>query len=87
MLKNAPENNQLTSPPIQEDICSAVACLTTKAIVEGMKDELFSLLVDEVRDVSTKEQMPLLYAMWINKGVLWTGFLALFMLLILLLDH
>ncbi|XP_047949207.1 zinc finger MYM-type protein 1-like [Salvia hispanica] len=57
VLKNAPENLKLTSPDIQRDIINAFAVETTKAIVHDMGNEFFSILVDECRDVSVKEQM------------------------------
>ena len=59
ILLNAPKNNKLTSHDIQVDIASACASETTKAIVEDIGDECFSILVDECRDVSTKEQMAI----------------------------
>ena len=57
ILLNAPKNNKLTSHDIQVDIASACAIETTKAIVEDIGDDCFSVLVDESRYVSTKEQM------------------------------
>ncbi|XP_047948935.1 zinc finger MYM-type protein 1-like [Salvia hispanica] len=57
VLKNAPENLNLTSPDIQRDIINAFDVETTKAIVHDMGNEFFSILVDECRDVSVKEQM------------------------------
>ncbi|XP_042012163.1 zinc finger MYM-type protein 1-like [Salvia splendens] len=57
VLKNAPDNLKLTSPDIQRDIINAFAVETTKAIVHDMRSEFFSILVDECRDVSVKEQM------------------------------
>ncbi|XP_058181281.1 uncharacterized protein LOC131299720 [Rhododendron vialii] len=56
-LKNALENLKLTSPKIQKDICNAAAIETTNAIMEELGDEFFSILLDDSRDVSTKEQM------------------------------
>lgn len=56
-LKNAPENLKLTSPDIQKDICNAIAVETTNAIIIELGDGLFSILLDESRDVSMKEQM------------------------------
>ncbi|KAJ8770468.1 hypothetical protein K2173_017959 [Erythroxylum novogranatense] len=57
VLGNAPENLKLTSPDIQRDIINAAAFETTKAIILDMGDDLFSILMDECRDVSVKEQM------------------------------
>ncbi|XP_022852377.1 uncharacterized protein LOC111374004 [Olea europaea var. sylvestris] len=56
-LSNAPENLQLTSPKIQKDIVSAIAFETLDVIMRDIGDRLFSILVDESRDVSVKEQM------------------------------
>ncbi|XP_058005418.1 uncharacterized protein LOC131181388 [Hevea brasiliensis] len=57
ILKNALDNLRLTSPDIQKDIINAVATETTKAIITDLGDDLFSILVDECRDISVKEQM------------------------------
>ncbi|XP_073304595.1 uncharacterized protein [Primulina huaijiensis] len=57
ILKNAPKNCKLTSPDIQKDILSACATETINVIIRDVGDSLFSILVDESRDVSTKEQM------------------------------
>ncbi|XP_062085725.1 uncharacterized protein LOC133791830 [Humulus lupulus] len=56
-LTNAPENLKLTSPDIQKDIVRAVAFETLDIIIKEIGDALFSILVDESRDISTKEQM------------------------------
>nr|XP_028945128.1 zinc finger MYM-type protein 1-like [Malus domestica] len=58
-LKNAPDNHKLTSPDIQKDIVNACATETIKAIIEDVGTSLFSILIDESRDVSTKEQMAI----------------------------
>ena len=56
-LTNAPENLKLTSPDIQKDIVRAAAFETLDIIIKEIGDALFSILVDESRDISTKEQM------------------------------
>ncbi|KAM6547091.1 hypothetical protein CsatB_027827 [Cannabis sativa] len=56
-LSNAPENLKLTSPDIQKDIVRAAAFETLDVIIKGIGDSMFSILVDESRDVSIKEQM------------------------------
>ncbi|CAL8993049.1 unnamed protein product [Prunus brigantina] len=60
-LKNAPENLKVTSPKIQKDIVNAAAVETTDAIIRDMDDAFFSILVDESRDVSLKEQMVVMF--------------------------
>ncbi|XP_058003012.1 uncharacterized protein LOC110656859 [Hevea brasiliensis] len=57
VLKNAPDNLRLTSSHIQKDIINAAVTETTKAIITDFGDDLSSILVDECRDVSIKEQM------------------------------
>ncbi|KAL6533012.1 hypothetical protein OROMI_027124 [Orobanche minor] len=57
VLKNAPINLQLTSPRIQKEIVHACAFETTKAIIKELGDGFFCVLLDDSRDVSTKEQM------------------------------
>ena len=55
--KNAPLNNQMTSPQIQKELTNCCAVETTCAILNDIGDRKFSLLVDESRDISVKEQM------------------------------
>ncbi|KAG8635717.1 hypothetical protein MANES_16G056300v8 [Manihot esculenta] len=59
MGKNAPGNNQLTSPTIQRDIIECCAMETRKIILNELGEKKFALLVDEARDCSVKEQMSL----------------------------
>ncbi|XP_050121356.1 uncharacterized protein LOC126599012 [Malus sylvestris] len=60
VFKNAPENLKLTSPDIQKDLVYAAACETTNAIIFDIGDDaFFSVLVDESRDISVKEQMAI----------------------------
>ncbi|XP_022865451.1 zinc finger MYM-type protein 1-like [Olea europaea var. sylvestris] len=56
-LTNAPENLKLTSPRVQKDIVSAIASEILNVIIKDMGNGLFSILVDESRDISVKEQM------------------------------
>ena len=57
VLNNAPQNLKLTAPNIQKDIISVATSETIKVIIRELGDALFSVLIDEARDVSTKEQM------------------------------
>ncbi|KAJ0495399.1 putative transcription factor and/or regulators TTF-type(Zn) family [Helianthus annuus] len=57
ILSNAPKNCQMTAPSIQKDICNCFAEEVLKMIFEELGDDVFSLLVDESRDISKKEQM------------------------------
>ncbi|KAM6582917.1 hypothetical protein CsatB_009919 [Cannabis sativa] len=68
-LSNAPENLKLTSPDIQKDIVRAAAFETLDVIIKGIGDSVFSILVDESRDVSIKEQMAVVlrYGLSISK--------------------
>ncbi|KAI5655138.1 hypothetical protein M9H77_32325 [Catharanthus roseus] len=59
MNLNAPRNNQLTSPKIQKEIVNACATEVRQAIVNEIGDKFFSLLVDEARDSSVKEQLSI----------------------------
>ncbi|XLT58497.1 hypothetical protein HN873_051101, partial [Arachis hypogaea] len=56
-FKNVHENLKLIAPSIQKDIVRAAARKTTKVIVDDLGDELFTVLVDEARDISIKEKM------------------------------
>ena len=57
---NAPGNLQLTSHEIQQQIVQACAEEITQVIMSELGDASFSLLVDESRDVSVKEQMAVM---------------------------
>ncbi|GMP66334.1 hypothetical protein CsSME_00026731 [Camellia sinensis var. sinensis] len=56
-LSNAPQNLKLTSPDIQKDIVNVAAFETINVIIRDLGDVLFSILIDEARDISIKEQM------------------------------
>ncbi|XP_022889258.1 zinc finger MYM-type protein 1-like [Olea europaea var. sylvestris] len=57
LFSNAPGNDQMTSPTIQKDLINCCAVEMTRAIINEIGDSLFSILVDETRDNSMKEQM------------------------------
>ncbi|ESQ30790.1 hypothetical protein EUTSA_v10011948mg, partial [Eutrema salsugineum] len=54
VLKNAPGNNQMTSPKIQKDVVHCFAEEVVKTIIEEIDHGVFGLLVDESADVSYK---------------------------------
>ncbi|KAK6238903.1 hypothetical protein QUC31_004372 [Theobroma cacao] len=56
-LNNAPKNYKLNASSIQKDICSTTTFLTTRVVIEDIRDDFFSSLVDEARDFVVKEQM------------------------------
>ena len=56
----------MTSPDIQKDICRACAKQNTKAIILNIGNENFSILVDEARDASIKEQMAVVLRLVYN---------------------
>ncbi|XP_076951539.1 uncharacterized protein LOC143624932 [Bidens hawaiensis] len=47
----------MTSPSIQKELCNCFAEEVLKKIFEELGDDVFSILVDESRDISKKEQM------------------------------
>ncbi|CAN6691052.1 unnamed protein product [Malus baccata var. baccata] len=58
VLDKAPGNLKLIAPSIQKDLVHSCSIETIKTIISDMKNvRFFSLLVDEARDVSIKEQM------------------------------
>ncbi|KAM3695753.1 hypothetical protein ACJW31_07G157300 [Castanea mollissima] len=59
VLENAPENHQMTSPNIQKEIANATTIETINAIIKDIGDSLFAIIVDESRDMSTKEQLAI----------------------------
>ena len=65
-MGNAPGNDQMTSPCIQKEMINSIAVETTNAIVREIGNSLFSILVDEARDTSIKEQMTIVLR-YVNK--------------------
>ncbi|KAI5314487.1 hypothetical protein L3X38_043663 [Prunus dulcis] len=61
VLEHAPGNLKLIAPTIQKDLVNACATETIKKIIKDMDGAFFSLLVDESRDVSVKEQMAVVF--------------------------
>ncbi|CAL9007228.1 unnamed protein product [Prunus brigantina] len=59
VMENAPENLKLLALCIQKEIMNSCALETLDAIMDGLKDRFFSILVDEAHDVSMKEQMAM----------------------------
>ncbi|XP_057540814.1 uncharacterized protein LOC130818673 [Amaranthus tricolor] len=77
VLKNAPGNNQMTSPLIQKDIANAYYKETINAILEELGDDYFAILVDESRDVSCKQQMALVLKYVDKRGFVMERFVGL----------
>ncbi|XP_042465740.1 uncharacterized protein LOC122048212 [Zingiber officinale] len=63
---NAPGNNQMIAPKIQKQLVNACAVETTNAILADLGNRWFTLLLDEARDCSVKEQMPVVIR-YVNK--------------------
>ena len=76
-LRNASQNNMLISPAIQKDIVSAAAVETSNAIIMELRDAFFSVLIDESRDISTKEQMAVALQYVDKKGHVVERFLGI----------
>ncbi|XP_020674075.2 zinc finger MYM-type protein 1-like [Dendrobium catenatum] len=57
VLDNAPGNNKLISPEIQKEITEASAIEVSNVIINELKNDVFSILLDEARDISVKEQV------------------------------
>ena len=56
-MKNAPKNLKLTSLDIQNDIVSVATIEIINVIMKDINSGLFSILVDELPDISMKEYM------------------------------
>ncbi|CAL2237131.1 unnamed protein product [Prunus armeniaca] len=66
VFENAPWNLKYIAPKIQKDLVNSCAVETIDAIISGMDDASFSILVDESRDVSIREQMAVVLR-YVNK--------------------
>ncbi|KAK1384776.1 TTF-type domain-containing protein [Heracleum sosnowskyi] len=63
---NAPGNCQLTSPKVQKELVRACASETRSLIFADIGNSFFTLMVDESRDISLKEQMAVVLR-YVNK--------------------
>ncbi|XP_042467684.1 uncharacterized protein LOC122050882 [Zingiber officinale] len=63
---NAPGNNQMIAPKIQKQLVNVCAVETANAILADLGDRWFTLLLDEARDCSVKEQMTVVIR-YVNK--------------------
>ncbi|XP_058726744.1 uncharacterized protein LOC131598130 [Vicia villosa] len=77
VLKKDRGNLKLMSPSIQKDIVKAATCETTKVIIVDLNNDLFSILIDESRDVSVKEQMVVVLRYADKKGCVIERFLGI----------
>ena len=74
-LQKAPKNCKLTCHEIQKDIVNAFARETFKVIIKDLDNGFFSILVDELRDISMKEQMALVLRYVSKTGIIIERFL------------
>lgn len=66
VLDKAPKNATYTSPKIQKEILYVIATKVKKVIREEIGDAKFSIIVDEARDESKREQMTIILR-FVNK--------------------
>ncbi|XP_065626701.1 uncharacterized protein LOC112024303 [Quercus suber] len=66
VLQKSWKNCQLTHSDIQKDMVNAIARETSKVIINDLDNGFFSILVNESRDISVKEQMALVLR-YVNK--------------------
>nr|XP_023887303.1 uncharacterized protein LOC111999415 [Quercus suber] len=77
VLQKVPKNCKLTYPDIQKDIVNALARETSKAIIKDLDNGFLSILVDESRDISVKEQMALVFRYVNKEGIIIERFLGI----------
>ncbi|XP_048622726.1 zinc finger MYM-type protein 1-like [Brassica napus] len=77
VLRNAPGNNQMTSPKIQKDIVHCFAEELIKSIIDEIDHDVFGLLVDESTDVSYKEKMAVVFRYVEKSGIVKERFISL----------
>ncbi|XP_021813234.1 zinc finger MYM-type protein 1-like [Prunus avium] len=66
VFENAPRNLKFIAPKIQKELVNSCAAETIDAIINDLDDAFFSILVDESRDVSIREQMAMVLR-YVNK--------------------
>ena len=62
---------------MKKDIVNAIARETSKAIIKDLDNGFFSILVDESRDISMKEQMSLILRYMNKKRIIIERFLGI----------
>ena len=62
---------------MKKDIVNAIARETSKAIIKDLDNGFFSILVDESRDISMKEQMSLILRYMNKKRIIIERFLSI----------
>ncbi|XP_047257523.1 zinc finger MYM-type protein 1-like [Capsicum annuum] len=77
VLEKTPKNNKMISHDIQKDIVTACKIETIKAIINDLDGDFFTLLVDESRDVSRKEQMAICLRYVDKRGFVIEAFIEL----------
>ncbi|XP_075663418.1 uncharacterized protein LOC142633011 [Castanea sativa] len=77
VMQNTWKNCKLTHPDIQKDMVNAIAHETSKVIIEDLGNGFFSILVDESRDISVKEQMALILRYVNKQGIIIERFLGI----------
>ncbi|KAL4604488.1 hypothetical protein ACB092_10G197000 [Castanea dentata] len=77
VMQNTWKNCKLTHHDIQKDMVNAIAHETSKAIIEDLGNGFFSILVDESRDISVKEQMTLVLRYVNKQGIIIKRFLGI----------
>ncbi|XP_039783333.1 zinc finger MYM-type protein 1-like isoform X2 [Panicum virgatum] len=71
------KNCQMLSPDIQKDLTKACAEEVTSVIMDEIRGKKFSVLIDESRDVSIKEQMAVILRFVNDEGKVMERFLGL----------
>ena len=71
------KNCKLTHSNIQKDIVNEIARETSKVIIKDLDNGFFSILVDESRDISVKEQMALVLCYVNKEGIIIDRFLGI----------
>ncbi|XP_078154717.1 uncharacterized protein LOC144550590 [Carex rostrata] len=77
ILENATKNRKLTCSDTQKEIVNCAAEETILEILAELGNELFSVLIDESRDVSVKEQMAIVIRFVNKKGSVVERFLGI----------
>ena len=76
-VRNAPLNFKQTSHRTQTDLIHSCGAVTRKFIISDIGHKFFSLLIDEARDNSIKEQMAIVVRYVNELGVVVERFLGL----------
>ena len=85
-LREGSINANYTAPSIQNEILDFLACMVRQKVCSGVRESgVYTVLADETKDLSKKEQLSIIQDLLMNKQSYVSTSLLLYMLSVLVL--